>query len=156
MYLNIVIAAVATSSEILLFTAGALASMKLHRQMLAAVLRWPMSLFDTVPVGRVVARFAKDIDAIDSNLPQILSDWLYCLFEVTRCSRQLVNVMSHHFHMIYLCCCCCCLILGDIDGDHYRLHDTHLLCLHHPSRRPLLLDSSICFIHSSAKLDNNI
>ncbi|XP_017473670.1 PREDICTED: multidrug resistance-associated protein 1 isoform X3 [Rhagoletis zephyria] len=45
-------------------------SMTLHTNLLYGVLRWPMELFDTTPLGRVVNRFAKDVDSIDNILPQ--------------------------------------------------------------------------------------
>ncbi|XP_017108722.1 multidrug resistance-associated protein 1 isoform X4 [Drosophila bipectinata] len=41
----------------------------LHQTLLYFNLRWPMELFDTTPLGRVVNRFAKDIDTVDNVLP---------------------------------------------------------------------------------------
>ncbi|XP_032311194.1 multidrug resistance-associated protein 1 isoform X6 [Drosophila ananassae] len=41
----------------------------LHNTLLHFNLRWPMELFDTTPLGRVVNRFSKDIDTIDIILP---------------------------------------------------------------------------------------
>lgn len=48
---------------------GLAASSILHDKMLAGVLRAPMSFFDTTPKGRVVNRFAKDIDYVDRSIP---------------------------------------------------------------------------------------
>ena len=73
-----------TANELLVFLAAAGVSLRLHARMLSAVLRSPMRFFDTAPLGRVVARFAKDLDVVDNRLPQILADWIYCLFEVPR------------------------------------------------------------------------
>lgn len=45
-------------------------SQAIHTRLLYSVIRWPMELFDTTPLGRVVNRFAKDIDSVDNILPQ--------------------------------------------------------------------------------------
>ncbi|XP_034128593.1 multidrug resistance-associated protein 1 isoform X5 [Drosophila guanche] len=44
-------------------------SKELHERLLHYVFRWPMELFDTTPLGRVVNRFSKDVDTIDNTLP---------------------------------------------------------------------------------------
>ncbi|KMY89973.1 multidrug resistance-associated protein 1 isoform X4 [Drosophila simulans] len=44
-------------------------SQLLHQTLLYYNLRWPMELFDTTPLGRIVNRFSKDIDTIDNVLP---------------------------------------------------------------------------------------
>ncbi len=41
----------------------------LHDGMLGGVVRSPMSFFDTTPAGRVLNRFSKDQDTLDSSLP---------------------------------------------------------------------------------------
>ena len=48
---------------------GLNASTKLHDNMVQSVLGAPMSFFDTNPKGRIVNRFAKDIDLVDGNIP---------------------------------------------------------------------------------------
>ncbi|XP_060079836.1 multidrug resistance-associated protein 1-like [Ylistrum balloti] len=45
------------------------AAAKLHLGMLENVMKGPMSFFDTTPIGRIVNRFSRDIETIDSILP---------------------------------------------------------------------------------------
>lgn len=41
----------------------------LHTKMLTRVMKSPMSYFDTTPLGRLVNRFAKDVDMADNIVP---------------------------------------------------------------------------------------
>ena len=51
------------------------ASFSLHASMLIAVLRAPLSFFDTTPIGRIMNRFSRDIDTVDTVLPGLLQEW---------------------------------------------------------------------------------
>ncbi|KAF9933833.1 Canalicular multispecific organic anion transporter 2 [Linnemannia zychae] len=44
----------------------------LYDRLLTRVLRYPMSIFDTTPMGRIINRFSSDVAAIDSTLPEQL------------------------------------------------------------------------------------
>ncbi|KAG0275589.1 hypothetical protein BGZ95_008606, partial [Linnemannia exigua] len=48
----------------------------LHNRLLTRVLRYPMSTFDTTPMGRIVNRFSSDVAVIDSGLPESLPGFL--------------------------------------------------------------------------------
>ncbi|KAI0214568.1 Multidrug resistance-associated protein 1 [Lamellibrachia satsuma] len=55
------------------------ASRVLHDAMLRRCLRAPMSFFDTTPTGRILNRFSKDLQLIDSKMPIQLRQWLFAL-----------------------------------------------------------------------------
>ncbi|KAK0089852.1 hypothetical protein PV325_005159 [Microctonus aethiopoides] len=59
-----------------------LAARQMHLVMLRGVMRASLNFFDTTPTGRIISRFAKDVDILDTSLPQQISDSNYCLFEV--------------------------------------------------------------------------
>ncbi|KAF7327422.1 ABC transporter protein [Mycena kentingensis (nom. inval.)] len=48
------------------------ASQNLHRGALKRIIYAPMSFFDTTPLGRIMHRFTKDVDTIDSTLGEAL------------------------------------------------------------------------------------
>ena len=52
------------------------ASKHLHVDILQNTLRSPMTFHDTTPVGRIVNRFAKDLDTIDTDIPYVFIEWL--------------------------------------------------------------------------------
>ncbi|KAJ2942611.1 hypothetical protein O0L34_g11142 [Tuta absoluta] len=54
----------------------------LHEQLLGSVLKTPLQFFEKTPIGRILSRFSKDIDVLDTLLPQQSADVIYCLFEV--------------------------------------------------------------------------
>lgn len=54
----------------------------MHQILLHFVLRWPMDLFDTTPLGRVLNRFSKDVDVVDNVLPQVIRSWMMMFFAV--------------------------------------------------------------------------
>ncbi|KAJ6647722.1 Multidrug resistance-associated protein 1 [Pseudolycoriella hygida] len=61
---------------------GLVAGVRLHETLLHGILRAPLSFFETTPTGRILSRFAKDIDAIDNSLPRLVSDVFGLSFEV--------------------------------------------------------------------------
>ncbi|CAF4884216.1 unnamed protein product, partial [Rotaria sp. Silwood1] len=58
------------------------ASRKLHCIILIGILHAPVTFFDTTPVGRIINRFAQDIESVDSMLPQAFSISLNTLIGV--------------------------------------------------------------------------
>ena len=56
---------------------GYFASRVMHVRALKRVLSSPMSFFDGTPVGRIINRFGKDTDVVDSNLPDELNNLFF-------------------------------------------------------------------------------
>ncbi|XP_068192205.1 multidrug resistance-associated protein 1 isoform X2 [Antennarius striatus] len=61
---------------------GILASRYLHQSMLYDVLRSPMSFFERTPSGNLVNRFSKEIDTIDTVIPNIIKMFMGSLISV--------------------------------------------------------------------------
>ncbi|KAJ3132928.1 hypothetical protein HK100_004842 [Physocladia obscura] len=66
--LAIIMAAGTYAYAIFLAYSGTRASKSLHTKALERILRAPVYFFDTTPLGRIINRFSRDIDAIDNNL----------------------------------------------------------------------------------------
>lgn len=62
------------------FLGGIRAGRKLYVSLLDRVLNTPLRFFDTTPIGRVVNRFSKDFESIDSSVPmdlvQFCAQWI--------------------------------------------------------------------------------
>ncbi|XP_034878240.1 multidrug resistance-associated protein 1 isoform X2 [Mirounga leonina] len=61
---------------------GILASRRLHLDLLQNVLRSPMSFFERTPSGNLVNRFSKELDTVDSMIPQVIKMFMGSLFNV--------------------------------------------------------------------------
>ncbi|GAA5957081.1 hypothetical protein JCM21900_000787 [Sporobolomyces salmonicolor] len=67
--LSILAVLIQTLQWFVLYTGTLRSSETLHRMLLHAILRAPLRFFDTQALGRIQNRFAKDLEGIDSSLP---------------------------------------------------------------------------------------
>ncbi|KAF7277950.1 hypothetical protein GWI33_009066 [Rhynchophorus ferrugineus] len=80
-----------------LFVGALNAAKKQHFTLLNNILRAPGPLFfDVTPVGRILNRFSKDVDTLDTVLPMTLRGWINCLFSVTVtvCSSEVILTIA--------------------------------------------------------------
>jgi hypothetical protein len=54
------------------------ASLRLHNQLLDHILRLPKTFFDTNPAGRILNRFSRDVEVMDSVLNQSMVQFMTC------------------------------------------------------------------------------
>ncbi|KAG0706858.1 Canalicular multispecific organic anion transporter 1 [Chionoecetes opilio] len=55
----------------------------MHFNLLLNLMRLPLTFFDTNPAGRIINRFSKDMDAVDSQLPFYINDLIWCALEAS-------------------------------------------------------------------------
>ncbi|KAJ8319362.1 hypothetical protein KUTeg_004453 [Tegillarca granosa] len=72
----------AVFASIALYVGNVLAGKKLHAGILKNTLASSMTFFDTTPQGRIMNRFSKDIDVIDTIIPRVFESWWACLLKV--------------------------------------------------------------------------
>ncbi|ETW10488.1 hypothetical protein H310_00780 [Aphanomyces invadans] len=63
-----------------IYTAGVRASQRLFDAMTRALLRAPMRIFDTTPIGRILNRYSNDINTIDTTIPFGISGLISAIF----------------------------------------------------------------------------
>ncbi|XP_067934005.1 multidrug resistance-associated protein 1-like [Watersipora subatra] len=58
------------------------ASKRLHSKMLNNIVKCSMNFFDTTPTGRILNRFSKDVDVVDTTIPTNNRSFIWCLVSV--------------------------------------------------------------------------
>ncbi|KAJ7771298.1 ABC protein [Mycena maculata] len=71
-------------------------SRNLHQEAIFNVFHAPMSFFDTIPMGRIISIFGKDIDTIDNQLPMSMRMFILVAASVLS-SVILITVLEHYF-----------------------------------------------------------
>lgn len=67
------------------------AAIIMHKYILVGCMHAPLLFYDTTPTGRILSRFSKDVDVLDTTLPMELCDTIYCMFEVRRKCWELLR-----------------------------------------------------------------
>jgi len=67
------------------------ASKSMYSRLLEAVMKAPMSFFDTTPLGQIVNRFSKDIYTLDEQLPDSMRSFF---FTMTKCFSTVIVVST--------------------------------------------------------------
>lgn len=66
----------------MLYVGNVMAGQRLHSGMLQNTMKVPIAFYDTTPLGRIMNRFSKDIDVLDTVIPRVAESWLACLLRV--------------------------------------------------------------------------
>lgn len=72
---------------------GMAAGRDMHLNMLKAVLRAPIRFFDSTPVGRVLQRFSRDVEAVDIQLQWSFETTVRCLVNIATTLVLILGVM---------------------------------------------------------------
>ncbi|KAJ3288221.1 hypothetical protein HDU76_007719, partial [Blyttiomyces sp. JEL0837] len=146
MYLNIYViwgciqAVTALASGIVFAYAGALASKRLHDRALLKEFRAPMEFFDTTPLGRVLNRFSKDVDTLDSLLPESARLFGYT-FSLVLGTVLLICAIFPYF----IAALVPAVVLYSFLQNYYRATSRELKRLDNVTRSPLFAHFSACF-----------
>ncbi|SMR57118.1 unnamed protein product [Zymoseptoria tritici ST99CH_1E4] len=68
--------------EGVLFAGSLMASKRIHRQLMTRVTHAKFRFFDSTPLGQIMNRFSKDIEALDQEVAPVAVGVVHCLFSV--------------------------------------------------------------------------
>ena len=104
---------------------GIQASRNLHDNMLISIMRSPLSFFDTTPIGRIVNRFSRDIETIDSIIPETIQTWMMTFLAVISTviilcySTPLFLAVAIPIGVLYYCIQVCYGVLLSIHSGYF-------------------------------------
>ncbi|CAH8871965.1 unnamed protein product [Trichobilharzia szidati] len=96
--------------NILLNFGSASVSSTTHSDLLSCILRAPSEFFDTTPSGRILNRFSKDIDIIDSKLPYNMRVVLVTLSHVLVCFTLICIALPWFLVALFPIIGCFCIL----------------------------------------------
>lgn len=68
--------------------------------MLKSVMRSTMQFFESVPMGRLLNRFSKDMNSVELQIPVSMKDFVYCIADGL--SNIVVIAITTPFALIFL------------------------------------------------------
>jgi ABC-type multidrug transport system fused ATPase/permease subunit len=78
----------------LLMRVGTRASEFLHNKMLTSVFNAPVSFFDTTPSGQLLSRFGKELETVDTGVPDGIGSVLFCFLNIAITVAGLTGLMT--------------------------------------------------------------
>jgi ABC-type multidrug transport system fused ATPase/permease subunit len=77
----------------IIYWSGLKACRNLYAELLHRIFRAPLRFFDTTPVGRIINRFSKDFESIDSNVPNNIINFIIQWIQILSVVAVAVYVM---------------------------------------------------------------
>lgn len=78
----------------LLMRVGTRASEFLHNKMLSSVFNAPVTFFDTTPSGQLLSRFGKELETVDTGVPDGIGSVLFCFLNIAITVAGLTGLMT--------------------------------------------------------------
>lgn len=82
-FIGIIGAAFALARDLWLFLGSLTASRKIHSKLMASVARAKFKFFDVTPLGQLMNRFSKDLEAIDQEVAPVAIGVMSCALAIT-------------------------------------------------------------------------
>lgn len=93
------------------FVAGINASRKIFKQLLSQILHAKLRFFDSTPIGRIMNRFSKDIEAVDQELTPYLEAAFFCLIQCIS-TVLLITFITPEFLIVAIIVCVLYYLVG--------------------------------------------